>query len=258
MAELVLQNVTVSLKDMAVARDIHLTVRPGELVALLGPNGVGKTSLLRAAAGLLPAISGRVRLGAEDPRTMPAAARARRLAYLPQERPVAWPLRVCDVVALGRFAHGGRVGRLQKADQEAVVRALATCGLESLTERAVSTLSGGERARVHLARAFAAEAPLLLADEPAAALDPHHQWRVMRSIRTYVNAGGAALVVLHDVALAASFADRLAWMSHGTLWADGTPAETLTAARLREVYGIDADVTWQNGAASVTVTGLTT
>lgn len=218
------------------AATFHL--RAGELIALLGPNGAGKTSLLRGAIGLRPCATGRAYVDGEDTVRMPPRRRARRLAYLPQHRPLAWPNPVRDVVALGRFAHGAALGRLGAADRQAVERALAACDLEALAKRSTATLSGGELARVHCARAFAAGAPLLIADEPVAELDPHHQFRVMNLVRAFVDQGGGALVVLHDVALARRYADRFIWMKGGRILADGPPAATLTAVRLAEVYGV--------------------
>ena len=181
-------------------------------------------------------------LAGRDPAHLNPAERARRIAYLPQARPLAWPLRVRDVVALGRFAHGAAPGRLGTDDAAAVSRALASCGLTPLAERLSSTLSGGELARMHVARAMAAEAPLLLADEPTAALDPLHQHQVMRLVRACADAGRGVLVVTHDTAQAARIADRLVWMAAGRLVADGSPEATLTAERLAEVYGVRASV----------------
>ncbi len=215
-----------------------LRLRAGELIALLGPNGAGKTTLLRGAVGLARPAAGRASLAGEDTAAMTPRRRARQLAYLPQNRPLAWPSPVRDVVALGRFAHGAAVGRLRGADRAAVERALAACDLQQLAGRSTATLSGGELARVHCARAFAAEAPLLIADEPVAELDPYHQFRVMALIHAFVAAGGGALVVLHDVALASRYASRLIWMKDGRILADGPPGATLTAARLADIYGV--------------------
>ena len=217
-------------------------LRDGELVALLGPNGAGKTSLLRGVIGLAPRAAGWARIGGEDTAGMKPDLRARQLAYLPQKRPLAWPNPVRDVVALGRYSHGAALGRLRGADRQAVERALASCDLEKLAERSTATLSGGELARVHCARAFAAEAPLLIADEPVAELDPYHQFRVMDLIKTFVGKGGGTLVVLHDVVLARRYSDRIIWMKDGRIVADGPPAATLNAARLAEIYGVRARV----------------
>lgn len=220
--------------------DLHLGT--GELVVLLGPNGAGKTTLLRLLLGLLIPDSGAVLIDGNAASAMSAMDRARRVAYLPQQRELAWPATVHDVAALGRFAYGAALGRLADVDEQAVARALRACELEALATRSTSTLSGGELARMHCARAFAAEAPLLFADEPTSALDPLHQHRVLRLFRDYVDAGAGALLVMHDVELAARYADRLLWLREGRLLADGSVSETLSAERLAEVYGVSAEV----------------
>ena len=242
MAELAVDRLCVSLGGRQVVRDASWRLRAGELLALLGANGAGKTTVLRAVLGLAPRAAGEVRVGADDPARMSPSARARRIAYLPQVRPLAWPVRVRDVVALGRFAYGAAPDRLGAADEKAVARAVRACDLERFAERSCTTLSGGELARVHVARALAADAPFLLADEPTAALDPLHQHQVMRLLRSCAAAGRGVLVVMHDAALAARIADRLLWMADGRIVADGAPEATLTPARLAEVYGVQAVV----------------
>ncbi len=242
MIDLHVENISVHADETVLIADASFVLQPGELVALLGPNGAGKTTLLRAALGLVKPVSGSTYLGGDEVCALSTGERARRVAYLPQTRPLAWPNIVRDVVALGRFAHGAALGRLGAADAAAVDQAIHDCDIAHLAERRTDTLSGGELARVHCARAFAAQAPLLIADEPVAALDPRHQFRVMDLIKSYVAQGGGALVVLHDVALAARYADRLIWMKGGALAADGTPADTLTPQRLAEIYRIRATV----------------
>lgn len=227
----------------ALVEDASFTLAPGTLTVLIGPNGAGKTTLLRLALGLLAPDSGTALIGGTEARALAPAERARRAAYLPQARPLVWPQPVRDLVALGRFAHGAAPGRLGEQDAAAVARALAVCGLGGLEERAADTLSGGELSRVHLARALAAETPLLVADEPVAALDPRYQHEVLRIFASAARGGTAVLTVIHDLALAARYADRLLWMHDGRIVADGTPADTLTPARLRAVFGIEAAVT---------------
>ena len=238
---LIARGITVEVEGATLVADAALNVAPAELVVLLGPNGAGKTSLLRAALGLMPA-SGTATLNGQPVATMASTDRARALSYLPQARPLAWPARVRDVVALGRFAHGVTLGRLATRDAEAVEDALARCDLTTLADRATDTLSGGELARVHLARALAAQAPLIVADEPVAALDPRHQHRVMGLLRDFVRGGGGALAVLHDLALAAAYADRLVWMKSGCVVADGSVRETMTVERIAQVYGVRARI----------------
>lgn len=242
MTELRIEDLVVRRGGADRVRGVSLRVRSGELVVLLGPNGAGKTLTLQAGLGIEMPNSGRVWLDAENVLRLSAWRRARSIAYLPQSRPLAWPSRVEDLVALGRFAYGAAPGRLSEVDAEAVEGALVACQIETLRHRRADTLSGGELARVHCARAFAAGAPLMVADEPVAALDPRQQFRVMDLFRSFVSEGGGALVVLHDIALAARYADRLIWMQAGQILADGTPEETLTDSRLAQIYGVRARI----------------
>ncbi|PHR61477.1 MAG: iron ABC transporter ATP-binding protein [Robiginitomaculum sp.] len=242
MTELKVENITLHAEDTPLVQNASFSLCSGELIALLGPNGAGKTSLLRAALGLVKTTSGKSTLGGTDVTTLSPITRARRISYLPQSRPLAWPNTIRDVVALGRFSHGATLGKLKGIDAEAVEEAMAACDILHMQMRKTDTLSGGELARVHCARAFAAQAPLLIADEPVAALDPRHQFRVMDLIRRYVDNGGGALVVLHDIALAARYADQLIWMKDSKIHAQGTPAQTLTESRLRDIYRIKAKI----------------
>ncbi|MEM9172271.1 MAG: ABC transporter ATP-binding protein [Pseudomonadota bacterium] len=242
MTELAAQSLRVVRDGTTLVDDVSFACQTGELVALLGPNGAGKSTLLRAALGIVPISGGTATLAGDDTQHLSPMVRAQRASYLPQRRPLAWPSPVRDVVALGRFSHGAALGRLSAADQHAVDAAISACDLDALAQRGTDTLSGGELARAHFARAFAAQAPLLIADEPVAALDPRHQHRIMQLVRDFVANGGGALVVLHDVALAARFADRILWMHDGRLIVDGTPAETLTAERMAQVYGVSATI----------------
>ena len=242
MTELVAKDLSLKVKDATLVDAANFRLARGELVALLGPNGAGKTSLIRASLGLEKPTSGAATVGGEDTQHLSPIDRARSIAYLPQIRPLAWPNTVRDVVALGRFSHGAALGRLRGPDADAVENAIVACDLSHLAHRSADTLSGGELARMHCARAFAAEAPLLIADEPTAALDPRHQFRIMELIADFVRQGGGALVVLHDIALAARYASRLIWMKGGRIVADGPPSETLTSEQLKDIYGIRARV----------------
>ncbi|MEM1152138.1 MAG: ABC transporter ATP-binding protein, partial [Pseudomonadota bacterium] len=242
MTELIATGLTLGVKGAALVSEASFRLEPGEFVALLGPNGAGKTSLIRVALGFEQPTSGLGILGGEDVGALDPITRAKSVAYLPQIRPLAWPNTVRDVVALGRFSHGAALGRLKSADAKAVDRAIDACDLTELAQRRADTLSGGELARMHCARAFAAQAPLLVADEPTAALDPRHQFRILDLIADFVSKGGGALVVLHDIQMAARYASRLIWMKNGRIVADGPPKETLTVERLETVYGIRANV----------------
>ncbi len=225
-----------------VLRNLAFTARRGAVTGLIGPNGVGKSTLLRAIAGLLP-HDGHLRI---DGQPLPADARerARLIGYLPQGHHLHWPLTVRRTVELGRLPHLGPLGRLGRADRAAVDRVMAATGIAPLSDRAVPTLSGGERARVMLARVLAADAPLLLADEPTAALDPGHQLRILALLRAEATERArAVLVVLHDLSLAARSCDNLILMlPDGGVIAGPTPS-VLTAEALRAAYGVSFAVT---------------
>ena len=253
MTKLSLSNIGLSITSKAILESINLELNPGELVVLLGANGAGKSSVLRSALGLVPVSTGESLIDEHLVTTLSSANRAKKIAYLPQKRPLAWPIKVFDVVSLGRYAFGVNLGRLKNDDLELVESAITNCGLEQLRNRRVDTLSGGEAARVHVARAFAANAALLLADEPTAALDPKHQLDVMQLIRRYVDMGGGALVVGHEASLAARFADRLVWMRDGGIIADGTVKETMTAAMMAEIYGVSAQIGEVAGHINVSI-----
>lgn len=240
MTELKAIDLTLTIDDATLLEAASFSLSPGELVIVLGPNGAGKTSLIRTALGLQAPSAGHSTLEGKDTRQLSPSERARQIAYLPQTRPLAWPNQVQDVVALGRFSHGATLGRLTGIDAAAVDRAIVACDLTHLAHRSTDSLSGGELARVHCARAFATEAKLLIADEPTAALDPRHQFRILDLIKSYVDDGGGALLVLHDIELAARYATRLIWMKGGRIVADGPPSETLTAERLSDVYRVTA------------------
>lgn len=242
MADLQVTDLSVSLQSRAIVSDVSFELTSGEFVVLLGANGAGKSTLIRAAMGLQPKATGTALIAGQVAQTLSPVEKARLLAYLPQNRPLAWPNTVRDVVSLGRFCYGAVPGKLKSSDAAAVDSALSGCGLDGLADRSIDTLSGGEVARVHCARAIASQAPLLIADEPTAALDPKHQLMVMDLIQHYVRQGAGALVVLHDVSLALRYATRLVWMNHGRVVADGIPKDTVTEARLAEVYGVAARV----------------
>jgi iron complex transport system ATP-binding protein len=219
---------------------VSLTLRPGELVGLVGPNGAGKSTLLRVAVGVQKQDAGRVLLDGRPISRMSGRQRARALAYLPQDRRIEWPLTSRSVVTLGRYPHHNGFSPPAESSMRAVDKAMHAVDADVLADRNVTVLSGGERTRVLLARALAVEAPLLLADEPVAGLDPYHQLHVMEILRDTARLGTGVLAVLHDLSLAMRYPDRLVLLCEGEVIADGPPRDVLTRRNLEQAYRISA------------------
>ena len=234
MTLLALSNLFAARGPCDVLHDITLSVAEGEFVGLLGPNGAGKTTLMRAALGLMPA-RGDSNLAALDRR-----ARARAVAWLPQAREIAWPVDVETVITLGRAPHLAPGQRPGPADQAAVDAAIARMGLESFRARTATQLSGGEQARVLIARALAQETPLLMADEPTAGLDPASQIGLMELFAETAREGRAVVASLHDLGLAVRHCSRLVVLDRGRVAADGPPEAVLTPDLLAQVFQITA------------------
>lgn len=233
------QAVTVEREDRTILAGADLAVAPGEILGLVGPNGAGKTTLLRCLAGLITPDAGQVSVDGRPLQTVTHRDRARMLGYLAQATDVAWPLSVEAIVTLGRIPHRPAFGRAAAADRAAVVDAMAACDITDLANRTFQTLSGGERARVMLARTLAAQPVYLLADEPVASLDPYHQIHVMELLAQAAAEGAGLVVVLHDLSLAARFCHRVAVMSRGEVANAGTADEVLQPDRLAGIYHVD-------------------
>lgn len=213
---------------------VDLTARAGEVVALVGPNGAGKSTLLAALAADLPAGSGEIRIDGRPATAWSPPELALRRAVLPQSAALSFPFPVEDVVRMGRAPWAGTAK--EDEDDVAVASAMEATEVTRFAARPFSALSGGERARVALARVLAQRAPLLLLDEPTAALDLRHQELVLRICRERAAAGDAVVVVLHDLGLAAAYADRAVVLRDGRVAVDGPPAEVFTGELLGEVY----------------------
>lgn len=250
--DITVRNLAVRYGDTPVLDGIDLTLRTGELVGLVGPNGAGKTTLLRALLGLVEATADEMAIGNTPLSSLPVKARAQRFAYLAQGGPVHWPLTVQSVVELGRVPHTNPWQSMSDADHLQIEIAIDKTGIEAFRDRIVTSLSGGERARVMLARALAAGAPYLFADEPAASLDPHYQLDMMALLRGQIDAQQGGVVVLHDLNLAQQYCDRLLVLSQGKLVADGTPVDVLTDQILQDVFNIQV-ARWENGKESYLV-----
>jgi len=239
MSQLNVQGLQFVRSERRILDDFNVTFDSGCVTAVLGPNGAGKSTLLACVAGLMKPSGGRIEMDGVPTLTMPSAARARRIAFLPQSPEIAWPIDVQTLVGLARIPFHGVTSEAD--DVAAVNRAMAITNTTQWVKRVVSTLSGGERARALLARVFAGEPEWILADEPFAGLDPAHQFEAADLLRASAAAGRGVVLTIHDLTLAARIADRIVILQDGRIVADGTPAQALTSATLRAVYGIDAE-----------------
>ena len=224
-------DLVVRLDGRTVVDRVSLTVRAGELVALVGPNGAGKSTLLRALAGLIGPDAGRVTLDGAPVASLAPRLRARRIAWLEQGARAAWGMTVREVAALGRLPHG------DTADAP-IAAALAAVGLARMADRRIDRLSGGEARRAMIARVLATAPDVMLLDEPCADLDPAQGFAVMRLLRAEAAAGRAMVVVLHDLALAARHADRMALLEGGRLVADAAPEAVMADTLAGRVFGV--------------------
>jgi iron complex transport system ATP-binding protein len=210
-------------------------VQRGEVLGICGPNGAGKSTLLRVLAGLQPTVAGQIHYDGRSLHSWTLRARARQLGYLPQAPTVAWPITVRELTELGRFPHGTEP---LEAVTPKVDDALRKVGLTALSARMVESLSGGERTRAHLARLLAGHPQVILADEPIAALDPRYQLEILDLLRALAASGTAVTLVLHDLALAARYCDRLLILDAGKMVVCGRPLEVLTPTLLASVFKI--------------------
>lgn len=233
------ESVSVRLGDRQVLTDVDVRVRAGEVLALVGPNGAGKSTLLSVLAAGLPPAAGSVRIHGRDAAEWSAPELALRRAVLPQSATLSFPFTVADVVRMGRAPW---TGARPEEDETAVAEAMAATEVTAFAGRPFSALSGGERARTALARVLAQRAPLLMLDEPTAALDLRHQELVLRLCRERARAGDAVVVVLHDLGLAAAYAHRVAVLRSGRVEAEGPPEDVFTESLLTRVYDQPVEV----------------
>ncbi len=232
------KSVCIALGGRLVLNQIDFEIRAGEMLGLIGPNGAGKTTLLRLLAGLLSPDTGRLMLDGIAYSKLSPEARARKIAYLAQHGTAHWPMSVERIVALGRLPHLSSWQGPDRRDDKIIQQVMKQTDIAHLQQRSFSALSGGEQARVLLARALAAEPEILLVDEPVAALDPAHQLEVMSLLRSYCDQGGAVVVILHDLQLASHFCHRLQLLFNQTTLATGPVEEVLAPAYIEAAFGI--------------------
>jgi iron complex transport system ATP-binding protein len=238
-----IEDLSVSYGPRPVLAHVSLEVNSGEVLALIGPNGAGKSSLVRAASGVLPVQTGRVRTNGDDLLALPALQRARRLAVVPQAASLPPAYTVWETVLLGRTPYLNFLGQVSSKDEEIARAALAKVDALDLAGRRIGELSGGEQQRTLLARALAQSTPILLLDEPTTNLDLHYQVGFMEIVRSLAHADGlAVLIALHDLNLAARYADRVALLVGGDIRASGTPRQVLTRELISEAYHLPVQV----------------
>ena len=241
MTELQLDQVDVRLGGHVVVHDISASLTPGKLHVIVGPNGAGKSTLLKAMAALLPLGGGMIKLdGAEIDKLSPAK-RAERMAYLPQERGIAWDLSCTEVAALGAQHLPPDEARAK------AVAELTTLGMGDLVDRGVFSLSGGQRARVLLARVLCTQADVFLLDEPLIALDPAWQRQVLLRLKARAAAGATVIASLHDLYLTAQFADEVLLMHQGKLVRKGSPDQVFTRSLLKDVFSLMGELVREDG-----------
>lgn len=247
MAELVATNLSLKRSNKWLIDNVDLALMPGQMTAIIGENGAGKSTLLRVLAGYEPPDRGDVQVNGKTLRGISATSRARYLTWLPQNVAHAWPIRVRDAVALGLKGAGGGLGGHDQAFTSAIEDMLAASALTELAERSTHTLSGGEMARVHVARTLISGAPIALFDEPVAALDPRYRHLIMEILQRYARNGASVLVVLHDLALAARYADHIIAMRHGQVIAKGPAEAVITRSNVTALFNVDCHIDHSHG-----------
>ena len=230
--------VSVRIGSQRILDDVTLTLPTGSMTVLLGPNGSGKTTLIRVLAGILCPVTGNVRYGSTDLRTTSRSAIAQLCAYLPQNTETDFEIRVADAVALGRYPHLGSWSAMQRADYEAVAWAMERTGVSALRDRPLPTLSGGERQRVFIARALAQGAPILLLDEPIAALDIGRQLELMALLQELNAEGRTVLCALHDLRPALDFFPCAILLAGGRIAATGSTEEVIFGPATELAFGV--------------------
>lgn len=233
------REISVAFDSSSVLEDVSFELNDGRIIALLGPNGAGKTTLVRAVNGTVTISSGEIVIEGKSLSAMSRREIAQQIAVVGQENETRFPVTALEFVLAGRFVHGGAFGWETDSDVTAAKSAMQDCDLAEYESRLMNRLSGGERQRVVLARALATGAKILLLDEPTANLDLAHQAMMFRLVRERCDRDGAsAIVITHDLNLAATFADEIILLKDGKIYANGKPREVLTKENVRNVYQV--------------------
>ncbi len=241
MVKLELKDISLGYNRHPVVKDLSFCLSPGELVGLIGPNGCGKTTIIKAISHILPPNAGRIILDGKDLGHISRSHLAQRIGVVPQNPYLPDTFTVSEVVLLGRNPHLGWLRSESRRDWAIVWWAMERTGIASLAERRMGELSGGERQRVTIARVLAQEPEAILLDEPTANLDINHQIEVLDLIKGLCQEKNlAVLLALHDLNLAAQYCSRLLLMNKGQIYADGTPSEVITSTNIKEVYGTES------------------
>lgn len=253
---LIVGNISVAYDEREVLAGVSLNVRDGKTMVLLGANGAGKTTLIRAMNGTVPVASGRIDLDGRNLSELSRRKVAQNIAVVAQENETRFPITVLEFVLSGRFVYGGAFGWETDDDIKQAMQALEQCDLGGFESRLMNHLSGGERQRVVLARAVATNARILLLDEPTANLDLAHQAMMFRLVRKRCEVGASAVVITHDLNLAAEFADEIVMLKDGRVVANGAPADVLSAENVRDVFAVDVMLDENPASGNVRVTSL--
>lgn len=251
MSRLSVQKMSLQIEDAQILSDVSLSLETGKVVGLIGPNGAGKSMLLKSILGLIDDAHGIVKIDEHDFFELGEKERARHIAYAPQGAPVHWPLMVGNLVSLGRIPHLNPWQSTSSNDQQLTLEAMQKTDVAHLSSRLATSLSGGERARVMLARAMVTNSDFLFADEPIEALDPYHQIKIMQILKDLARDGKSVLVVLHDLNFANQFCDELVLLNKGQVMASGTVEDVLTDQNIKDAYHINVNRIEQNGESYI-------
>ena len=251
------QNISINYGNCAVVTDVSFSLEAGKIIALLGSNGAGKTTVLKSLNGSLPTANGEILLDGKSLNKFSRREIAQKISVIAQETETKFPVSVLEFVLSGRFAHGGAFGWETENDLQIAIDCLNACDLENYESRRMNQLSGGERQRVVLARALATEAKILLLDEPTANLDLAHQAMMFRLVRERCEkSDSSAVLITHDLNLAAEFADEILLLKNGKILAKGEPEKVLTEENINEIFGVKVLLDQNPSSGNVRVTTI--